>query len=388
LFTRAVTPNPERLPGTGHVFFRFKEILDLRILSLYMAREFLKLFGFLMTSFVGIYTIFDFIEKVDNFQEAQVATSTMISFFILQIPEIISLLLPMAVLMGTVLTLGLMAKKNEIVAVKSSGISVFRFTLPIILLSLLLALGTALLNETILPQTKAKTNYIWDHLVEKKPDRLYSKEKFWYKGQNSIYNIGFYDSDTQTLVKTIYYHFDNDFNLDRRIDARRVRYLGENRWAFISGLSQERLEGGGYSVRPFTEMILKLPEIPGDFKRLHKPSNEMSLNELAAFVRKIEKEGYDARRYRVDLLGKISFPFVCLIMALWGIGLSLFKEKGASLAPAVILGLGVALLYWVSFSYTRSVFGYSGILPPFLAVWLPNGLFGLGGLLMLSSIKQ
>jgi lipopolysaccharide export system permease protein len=114
----------------------------------------------------------------------------------------------------------------------------------------------------------------------------------------------------------------------------------------------------------------------------------MSLNELAAFVRKIEKEGYDARRYRVDLLGKISFPFVCLIMALWGIGLSLFKEKGASLAPAVILGLGVALLYWVSFSYTRSVFGYSGILPPFLAVWLPNGLFGLGGLLMLSSIKQ
>lgn len=360
----------------------------MRILSLYMAREFLKLFGFLMTSFVGIYTIFDFIEKVDNFQEAQVATSTMISFFILQIPEIISLLLPMAVLMGTVLTLGLMAKKNEIVAVKSSGISVFRFTLPIILLSLLLALGTALLNETILPQTKAKTNYIWDHLVEKKPDRLYSKEKFWYKGQNSIYNIGFYDSDTQTLVKTIYYHFDNDFNLDRRIDARRVRYLGENRWAFISGLSQERLEGGGYSVRPFTEMILKLPEIPGDFKRLHKPSNEMSLNELAAFVRKIEKEGYDARRYRVDLLGKISFPFVCLIMALWGIGLSLFKEKGASLAPAVILGLGVALLYWVSFSYTRSVFGYSGILPPFLAVWLPNGLFGLGGLLMLSSIKQ
>ena len=377
-----------RIIARHGVFSRSKEILGLRILSLYMAREFLKLFGFLMTSFVGIYTIFDFIEKVDNFQEAQVATSTMISFFILQIPEIISLLLPMAVLMGTVLTLGLMAKRNEIVAVKSSGISVFRFTLPILLLSLLLALGTALINETILPQTKAKTNYIWDHLVEKKPDRLYSKEKFWYKGQNSIYNIGFYDTNTQTLVRTVYYHFDKDFNLDRRIDARRVRYLGENRWAFISGLYQRRLDGGGYQVKPFTEMVLKIPELPGDFKRLHKPSNEMSLNELAAFVRKIEKEGYDARRYRVDLLGKISFPFVCLIMALWGIGLSLFKEKGGALAPAVILGLGVALLYWVSFSYTRSVFGYSGILPPFLAVWLPNGLFSLGGLLMLSSIKQ
>src|SRR5512147_658833 len=107
----------------------------MRILAQYMAREFLKLFCVLVAGFVAIYTIFDFIEKVDNFQGAEVPTSAMLSFFLLQVPEITSLMVPMAILMSTVITLGLMGKRNEIVAIKSSGISLFRYALPILLVS-------------------------------------------------------------------------------------------------------------------------------------------------------------------------------------------------------------------------------------------------------------
>lgn len=65
----------------------------------------------------------------------------MFSYFLLQVPEITGLMIPMAILMGSILSLGLMAKKNEIVAVKSAGISIFRFSLPILLLAMVLALG-------------------------------------------------------------------------------------------------------------------------------------------------------------------------------------------------------------------------------------------------------
>lgn len=360
----------------------------MRILALYVAREFLKLFGLFLVSFVAIYTIFDLIEKVDNFQEAGVASSTMFSFFILQIPELVTLLLPMAVLMSTVLTLGLMSKRNEIVAIKSSGISLLRFTLPLLLLALAIALGLAIFNEAVVPHTKARTNYIWNVLVEKRPGRLYQKENFWYKGENSIYRVGYYDPTSQSLSHVVYYRFDKNFNLVLRIDAKKARYLGGGRWTFLSGLIQHRLPDGGYQGELFEEKTLPLPERPSDFSTLAKPAEEMTLPELVRWVHKIEREGYDSRRYRVDLQAKLSFPFVCLIMALWGIPLGLFKERGAALAPGVVLGLGVALLYWVGFSYARSIFGYSGVLPPFLAVWLPNGIFGLGGLWFFASIRQ
>ncbi|MBI4799440.1 MAG: LPS export ABC transporter permease LptG [Desulfarculus sp.] len=359
----------------------------MRILAQYMSREFLKLFGILVMGFVAIYTIFDFIEKADNFAHAGVPTSAMLSFFLLQVPEITSLMVPVAVLMSTVITLGLMGKRNELVAVKSSGVSLFRFSLPILLTALAMTMAVALLNETILPRTKAKTNYIWDVLVEKRPDKIFLKEKFWYKGQNSIYRVGFYDPETQSLADVVYYRFDKDFNLAMRVDARRVRYLG-GRWVFFSGLMQQRLAGGGYSGQAFEEQVVDLPEKPHDFTKLSKPSEEMSFGELVRFVKKIEDEGYDSRRYRVDLQSKLSFPFVCLIMALVGVPLALFKERGQYLAAGVVLGLGVALLYWISFSYMRSIFGYTGVLPPFLAAWLPNGIFSLLGLWLFSTIRQ
>lgn len=359
----------------------------MRILALYISREFLKLFALMVVGFVALFTIFDFIEKVDNFQEAAIPASAMLTFFLLQIPEITALMIPVAILMSTVITLGLMGRRNEIVAIKSSGVSVFRFTLPILLMSLALTMAVAMLNETVIPRTKAKTNYIWEVLVEKRPGQLIHKEKFWYKGQNSIYRVGFYDPDSQSLSDVAYYRFDKDFNLAQRVDARRARFLG-GRWVFFAGLLQERLPGGGYSAKPFEEQEVEMPERPSDFTRLAKPSEEMSLGELIRYVQKIEEEGYDSRRYRVDLQGKLSFPFVCLIMALVAIPLSLMKEKGQSLAMAVVVGMGVALLYWVSFSYVRSIFGYSGVLPPILAAWLPNGLFSLLGLWLFTTIRQ
>ncbi|MCB2227516.1 MAG: LPS export ABC transporter permease LptG [Desulfarculaceae bacterium] len=359
----------------------------MRILSLYASREFLKLFSFLVIGFVAIFTLFDFIEKVDNFLEAGVPTSTMMSYFILQVPEITALMIPMAILMASVLSLGLMAKKNEIVAVKSSGISMFRFTLPIVLLSLVLALTVALINEVVLPITKTRTNFIWNVRVEKQPGKLYQKERFWYKGTGSIYQVGFYQPDSQSLSDVSLYRFGPDFVLSERIDAKRARYLG-GKWIFFDGLYQKRVPGGGYGTQIFKQLEMSLPEKPGDFNRLAKPSEEMSLGELARYVAKVEAKGFDPLRQRVDLQAKLSFPFVCLIMALIGIPLALFKEKGRFLPAAVIIGLGVALFYWVGFSYCKSIFGYDGVLPPVLAAWLPNLIFGLFGVLMFTHVKQ
>lgn len=359
----------------------------MRILGLYVAREFLKVFGFLLLSFVSLFTLFDFIEKVDNFYEAQVPSSTMLMYFVLQVPEIVSLLSPLAVLLGVIIALGLMSKRGETIAIKSAGVSIMRLTLPIILLSLTVTLATALINELIVPQTKARTNFVWNSLVEKRPSSVYSHEKFWFKGNSSIYRIGLFDPEGQVLSDVVYYRFDEDYNLAERIDARRAAFL-DGKWVFFSGLHQNRLPHGGYSAVVFDDLVRALPERPGDFSRLSKPSEEMSLAELSAHVDKVDAEGYDTRRYRVDMNCKVSYPFICLIMALLGIPLALFRERGRALAPGIIIGLLVSLLYWVGFGYVRSIFGYGGILPPVAAAWLPNAVFALAGLGLINGVRQ
>ena len=163
----------------------------------------------------------------------------MLSYFLLQVPEITALMIPMAILMASILSLGLMAKKNEIVAVKSSGISMFRFSLPIVLLSMVLALGVALINEVVLPITKTRTNYIWNVRVEKQPGKLYQTEHFWFKGRNSIYQVGVYLPDSQSLSQVTCYRFGPEFTLSERIDAKRARYMG-GKWLFFNGLYQRR----------------------------------------------------------------------------------------------------------------------------------------------------
>lgn len=359
----------------------------MRILGLYVAREFLKIFGFLIAAFVSLFTLFDFIEKIDNFYEAHVASSTMLMYFLLQVPEIISLLAPLAVLLGTIIALGLMSKRGETIAIKSSGVSVMRFTLPIVLLSLAITLGTALINEMVTPGTKARTNFIWNSLVEKRPSTVYSHEKFWFKGNGSIYHIGLFDPQGQVLSNVVYYRFDKEFNLAERIDARRAVFV-DGKWVFFLGLHQNRLPQGGYSAVVFDELVKTLPERPEDFSRLSKPSEEMSLAELSEHVAKVDAEGYDTRRYRVDMYCKISYPFICVIMALIGIPLALFRERGRALAPGIVVGLMVALTYWIGFGYVRSIFGYGAILPPMVAAWLPNAVYALAGLGMITSVRQ
>ncbi len=153
--------------------------------------------------------------------------------------------------------------------------------------------------------------------------------------------MGFYEPESTSIAGVVYYSFDKDFNLLLRIDARRARFL-EDRWVFVSGLYQELMPGGGYQAELFDEKDVDLPERPQDFSRLAKPSEEMSLVELAAWLDKLEKEGYDSRRYRWTSRARF-LPLVCLLMAC-GVPLP-SSRKGPCPGPRVVL-VGRALCYW------------------------------------------
>ena len=361
----------------------------MNILNRYLLKEFFKIFLLLMVGFITIYTVVDSIERANRFAEGGLDLSTVAAYMLLQIPEIVSLVTPVAVLIATILTIGIMNNRNELVALKSAGISLIRFTLPILLCGAVISISMIILNEMVVPYTKAQTNYIKDVLARKSPPKVYYKEKFWHKGHNSIYEVGSYEVDNMVLSDVTYYHFDRQFSMDIRIDAARAQYMGD-RWRFFAGLMQERQDGGKYSATAFAEKDMILPEKPDDFIQLAKPSSEMNFSEMYAFIRKIESEGYDAKRYVVDMHSKLSMSVACFITILLGIPLGLMRgqSKESSIARAIVIGAGLSFFYWVGSGMINSYLGYSGILPGALAAWMINIFYTLLALWLYSHVPQ
>ncbi len=113
----------------------------------------------------------------------------------------------------------------------------------------------------------------------------------------------------------------------------------------------------------------------------------MSFSVLYRYIVNLKKEGYETRKYLVDLYSKTSFPFVNLIMVLLGIPFSLTSGRRSGLALGVTVTVLIGFSYWIVFGINISL-GYSGVIPPLVASWFTNIIFSAIGLLMLSHVRH
>lgn len=336
--------------------------------------------------FIFIYLLVDMMEKLNSFNEAGVATKLILWYFLFTIPSIVKQMIPVAILMGTQLTFGFLSKNNQIIAFKSSGINMIRLSFPIILLSVTATVFILILGEVLVPYTNARAAAIWNFQVKKKEVKaVLLQEKIWYKGDNAIYTFNKFDFKDHSAEGASLYFLDDRFNLQARLDAEKAQFRNGN-WIFINGLYQS-FGTGGYSSQPFDQKVIQLPETPDDFRYQEKGSEEMTYPELRAYIKKVQKEGYDATRYIVEKQIRLAFPVVCIIMALFGISLALRKEKGIGIAQGIVGSLFVAFIYWIFFGFSRSL-GINGVFPPLWAAWSSNLLFLMCGGYLLLNIKQ
>lgn len=337
--------------------------------------------------FVFIFLLVDVMAKLYDFNEAGVAPSLMIWYFVYTLPWVIKQMIPVAILMGTQLTFGFFSKNNQIIAFKSSGINMIRLSLPIILLSIGSTVFLLILGEIMVPFSQARAQEIWNYRVKKiEPRAVLLQEKIWYKGDQAIYSFQNFNFKEQSGEGVTLYFFDSKFNLLSRLDAENV-FWKNGVWVFRNGLSQSFQPDGSYGNAPFSEKVLRLPESPEDFRYQEKSSEEMTYPELKASIQKIQQEGYDATRYIVEKQVRLAFPVVCLIMAIFGISLALRKEKGIGISQGIASSLLVAFIYWVIFGFSRSL-GINGIFPPLWAAWSSNILFLFMGGYLLLNIRQ
>jgi lipopolysaccharide export system permease protein len=356
------------------------------VLSKYAVQEFFKLFAFCEAIFVFLFLSVDFLQKIDNFVEANATNASVLLYFLYKAPFIMVNMVPPAVLISVIIMFSSMKKRNELMALRTSGLNIFMLVKMLMVAFLFIVVGVFLFSETVVPYTSSKSNRVWNVEVQKQDPRLfYGREEIWYRGSNSVYWIRQFNPKQKSMGHPSFYFFDSTFRLIKRIEGRRGIWEGD-RWRIENGVVQQLKEDGSYDFKKFEVYPLMIPETPETFMRGTRNPEEMSYWQIKRYAEQVGQEGYDNAKYLVDMNIKLAFPFISLILLTIGIPLALSVKKGGT-PLSVSVGMAVCFLYVLILGLARSL-GLAGILPPLFSAWLANLLFLLLGVYLMIHMER
>ena len=353
----------------------------MKLLDKYILKEFLRFFIVICITFIALYLIIDFFGKVRMFLSNNATILQILTFFLYSIPMIISLILPPAVLLATLMAYGSLSKFSEITAMKANGISLYRISLPALMFAAVMAVALFYFTEMITPASLQKTEYMEKVVIQKQQTMGYFKQnEIWYRGTDSIYNFKMFDVSNDSLRGITINYLNNDFTLRMRIDAKSAQWK-DNTWVFYDLLTTVFDSNNSPVLEWSNEKIVNIPEKPNDFKIVQKDAEKMGYFELKKYVKKIQKEGYDVTRYLVYLQGKIAFPFVIIIMIFIGVSFSLRSERSGGIMQSVGIGIFIGFSYFYVYALCMSL-GLSGRIPALIAAWGANIIFSIAAAIL------
>ncbi len=294
-------------------------------------------------------------------------------------------------------TFSVLNRNSEIIAMKATGISLYRLVIPIVSIAVCIALCLFLFDQFYLPQANRRQQSDRNVIKGRPPQTYLHPEAQWIFGPRSapgqpgcIFYYEFFDPDTNEFANLSVFEFDPaTFQLTGRIFAQRAVWDEDSRtWRFENGWVREIQGSNVTSYRTF--LVTSFPEMratPDYFKKEDLQSQEMSFGQLDRYIRDLRQSGFDTKRLSVALWHKLSYPLIAVVMSVLAIPFALSMGRRGSIT-GVAVAIGVALAYWV----VDGLFGAMGnvnYLPPPMAAWSADILFMLvGGYLLLRTPRR
>lgn len=352
------------------------------LIDVYLLEQFFYYFFVLLLAFVLIFDAFTLFDLLGDIARNHVSAVTVLSYFQYLVPLMIYQLAPLATLVATLVSLAILAKNNEVIALKASGVSLYRLVLPLLLAGLLVSGGLFLLDDTFLPYANQRQDALRNEIKGRPAQTYFEPARQWIFGDNSkIYNYELFDSDRQLFGGLNVFELDPaTFQIRRRIFATRATWEpSENAWILTGGWVRD-FGSNGQVVRyePFkATTIAELTEPPGYFRREVRQSFQMNWRQLSDYIVSLRQAGFDTARLSVQWHKKFAFPMIATIIVFLGAPFAfLVGTRGAVGGLAVAVGIGV--IYWSSAALLEAM-GSAGQLPPVLAAWGPDAIFGFLG---------
>jgi LPS export ABC transporter permease LptF/LPS export ABC transporter permease LptG len=369
--------------------FRFSGLLDR-----YVARVYLGYLALVLVGFWAIFLLVHFLDLFDDIQQHHIKGSLVLHYYAYASPAMLHLVSPVAVLVTTLTTFGVLARRNEITAMKAGGISVYRAALPVLVLGALGSLGLFGLGEFLLPYTNRVAAKDFNVIKGRPPQSSSYYEKRWILGSDGrFYNYDYLEehaAESGRPARVAALHGLAVYDVDpKRWDLRDFLFANKAVW---DGVSYELQDGWRRTWAPQAALarfrVTRSREIepPTYFQREDKDSETLPFGELRSQIRALEARGLDVAKPRVQLHRKLAFPQVAIVMTLIGVPFAFSVARRGALF-GIGVAIVIAIVYWASLGVFEAL-GNNSLLPPVLAAWTPNLLFGAAGAWLMLGLKS
>jgi LPS export ABC transporter permease LptG len=365
-------------PVSAQRMFHRPALLDRLVLA-----DLARFFVYILGGFSSLFIIITLFQLLDHITRNHINWSVVLNYLVFLLPMIINYVTPLAALVAVMITFGILQKTSQVVALKASGLSIYRLAAPVLLASILLSVFVFVNQDYILPFTNRRQNNL-RYLIRKgqePPQTFYQTTNQWIFGIDSrIFNYAYFDISNNTFAGLSVLDLSREpFGIKRRIYARRAWWdEAQQQWMLERGW-ERRFEGERpVAYEAFDRRYVSLVEGPDYFKKDSRGSSSMTLGELRTKIADLSRSGFDVLDLKIALQSKIAFPLACLVMVIVALPFSFSVGKRGALY-GVAIGMAIGLTYWGLLSLFEQMGRYE-MLPPVLAAWGPNILFGAGGL--------
>jgi lipopolysaccharide export system permease protein len=344
--------------------------------------------------FLLLYVIIDCFGHLDEILKQKTSLRLLCLYYLNFLPFIFVQIAPFACLLGCLYTLGFLNRNNEIIAMRTSGLSIFKITQTLIIFACLISILVFLVNDKFVPQSE-------ENIQEIKSQMQQENKKAQGKGKKAIANLSIYGLRNRLFFInkfkvlenkmegiTILEH-DESANVRKKIVAESGIYK-DGLWHFYECRTYFFDQDGRLKGEPayFSEQLMSIVESPQDFLRQRQRPEFMSVAQLNDYILRLSRTKAKAviENLKVDLYQRFFMPLTSLVIVIVGIPFSLIMRRRATGLSSLGIAIMVGFLYYVVNSVCLA-FGKADVLPPFLAASLSHILFLSLGLYLIYEIS-
>ena len=357
----------------------------MKIIDRYILKKFLSTFFFCVILLVLVIIIIDFTEKIDKFNKAGVSQKEILQYYASFIPFIAGILTPITTFIAVVFITAKMAARTEIIAILAGGMSFTRMMWPYFVGALIIGSLSFYLNGWVIPNAnKYRVNFEVTYL--KKPF-YFNETDIHFKVGDDLYAYLFrYNNRIDRGYKFTLEKFDGT-TLHQKLTANTIAWdTLTYKWR-LEKWQLRTFNGFEELVEEGDKMDTTLTIRPTDFDSNHGLESALTIDELNAHIGVLQSRGADdIEIYLIEKYIRYMIPFTTLILTFIGLIVSARKSRGGT-GFQIALGFLIAFLFIIAFIFSKALAEKSSA-DPLYAIWSPNIIFSLVGVVLYKTIPR
>ena len=342
---------------------------------------------FVLMALVFIFVVVDFSENSEDFTDKGATFAQIFGIYYFNyIPEIIRLIIPVAVFIACLYLTGQMAERLEIVALKAAGISLYRLLLPYLIFALLITCIISYLDGFVIPDANEKRIAFESEYLQGKSEKVDRNLIFRQESDNTIFKIEFYNKERSTGNRVEVIKFEGD-SIKESMYIQKMKGVDSTKLWQIIQLERKIFTPVGYTQIHIDSVDTTLNLLPRDLARTTSDIYQLTYPEAENYIESIERSGASSVELpKVQLYGRYAYPFSIIVVTIVGFALASVRRPGGK-GFYIAAGLIVSFIYLVMMKVIEP-FGGEGEIEPFLAALLPHLFFLIVGIGILISTRK